>query len=347
LDPDVCEAAGLAHDLGHPPFGHNGEKTLDLLALGRDEEFGSSVSHFDGYEGNAQSLRIIATLAVRSADYAGLNLTAATLRACLKYPWLRAAHGKKHEKFSVYTTEQPLFEWVFQGLPADEQTLEAQIMDWADDVAYSVHDLYDFALAGVIPLHLLSDVSGSELKALLMGNKHMREVSTGAFDSVVAALNLLPPVQLTTTSRSSSRLIAAFKEWVSAQIARFAAIELSVAGSPGERTLVKGGTTEDEVAILKALTYHCAIGSPALAVRQIGERAILRGLFKILLVDARGSQRLMSDEARSRLEDGVAPERVVLDTISSMTDAQAAAMHHKLAGNSPASVLDLTTPSVL
>lgn len=88
VNPDVVEAACLAHDLGHPPFGHVAEEVLNELSY-----------HFGGFEGNAQSFRIVARLASRSRDYTGLDLTRATLAATLKYPWYRGENVEKPKKW--------------------------------------------------------------------------------------------------------------------------------------------------------------------------------------------------------------------------------------------------------
>ncbi|MBM7775233.1 dGTPase [Actinokineospora baliensis] len=168
-DPDVVEAAALAHDLGHPPFGHLGEQVLDRLARHR---FGLP----DGFEGNAQSFRIITTTDTRGPAAAGLDLTAAVRAATLKYPWTRLSHPAEHpsrmadpprgaaeppdapgtgsSKFSAYVTElDDLREAraVFDGLvPPWQQTVEASVMDNADDIAYAIHDLEDFHRIGVL-----------------------------------------------------------------------------------------------------------------------------------------------------------------------------------------------------
>jgi dGTPase len=169
LDPDVVEAAALAHDLGHPPFGHLGEEVLDRIARHR---FGLP----DGFEGNAQSFRIITTTDTRGADGIGLDLTAAVRAAVLKYPWARAHHPDPHPsglpltprgaaepahepgsgsaKFSAYVTELGdlrLARAPFEGRLADwQQTVEASVMDTADDIAYAIHDLEDFHRVGVL-----------------------------------------------------------------------------------------------------------------------------------------------------------------------------------------------------
>lgn len=144
LDPEVVEAACLAHDLGHPPFGHAAETELDQLVrdpirVGGDPDDAAT----DGYEGNAQTFRILTKLSVRySKDSPGLDLTRATLAATLKYPWLRDHDDlKKKSKWSAYASEEREFRWARQHCHSEFKTAEAELMDWADDISYSVHDL--------------------------------------------------------------------------------------------------------------------------------------------------------------------------------------------------------------
>jgi dGTPase len=142
VDPRVVECACLAHDLGHPPFGHTGEKELNrLLEKARD---------YDGFEGNAQSFRIVTKLAVRFEDHDGLNLTRGSLAAILKYPWLRERKNPdRSKKWGAYRIDQEAFDFATKNLQG--RTVEAAIMDMADDLTYSVHDLEDFYRAGLIP----------------------------------------------------------------------------------------------------------------------------------------------------------------------------------------------------
>ena len=153
-DPDLVDAACLAHDLGHPPFGHNGESALAALA-----DDGGALA-CGGFEGNAQSLRLLTRLEPKVPG-AGLNLTRATLDAALKYPWLPgpvpAADPVPENvtlhlpaKYGAYQSDVSAFEWIRAGAPGRRRCLEAQVMDWADDVAYSVHDVEDGLQAGLV-----------------------------------------------------------------------------------------------------------------------------------------------------------------------------------------------------
>jgi len=188
LDPRVVRAACFAHDLGHPPFGHVAEKELDQILCPTDKQNDPEIDpayHLaDGFEGNAQSFRIVTKLAFREENAVALDLTRATLRALLKYPWLRNEDlgniddmlaEKRKEKWGAYDSESAILNFArgtalnadepqrldqrqvdFHGREATElRTIEAQIMDWADDITYAIHDVEDFFRAGLIPLDQL------------------------------------------------------------------------------------------------------------------------------------------------------------------------------------------------
>ncbi len=189
LDHVVVQAAAQAHDLGHPPFGHLGERVLDRLAR---ERFGLT----DGFEGNAQTFRILTELEVHGPGDQGLNLTAAVRAAVLKYPWGRFRVPDPHPsewpepprgagfgedgpgamKFSAYIPDLSEMQGVlaiFGPLPAGRQTLECSVMDLADDIAYSVHDVEDFHRSGVLQF---SPVSG-EFRSWLADVDRLRRMS--------------------------------------------------------------------------------------------------------------------------------------------------------------------------
>lgn len=166
LDPEVAEAAGLAHDIGHPPFGHLGERTLDALLLDAGDD--------EGFNGNAQAFRVLVALD-HDRPQPGLDLTRATLRANLKYPWYRG-HGAdgpddhRWASWGAYASEREQFAFACAGPPVEGRSLEAEIVDWADDISYAVHDVEDFTAGGAIPLARLEDDPGERERFLALAD---------------------------------------------------------------------------------------------------------------------------------------------------------------------------------
>ena len=193
-DPDLMEGACLAHDIGHPPFGHNGEEALNQIA-----------DSCGGFEGNAQSLRLLIRLEAKTVlpdgKSIGLNLTRASLDAATKYPWGRVKDAKK---FGVYEDDLEIFNWYRTGIESGKTSMEAQIMDWSDDVAYSVHDLEDSLVSGQVKLDQLSndlpklfkvakemylaDITEAEMQIALSSHKNYR---AGRVTTMVPIAHLL------------------------------------------------------------------------------------------------------------------------------------------------------------
>jgi dGTPase len=155
--PHACEAAAIMHDFGHAPFGHVGEQALCDAIDAAARAWQLDPDAVGGYEGNAQTFRLVTSRLTGHSDLPGLNLTRASLDASLKYPWERGEVSRS--KWSFYPSERDEAARVRAGVPDErrwQRSVEAQVMDWADDVAYAVHDIEDFTLAGAIPLALLT-----------------------------------------------------------------------------------------------------------------------------------------------------------------------------------------------
>ena len=332
-DPDLVDAAGLAHDIGHPPFGHNGERALDELAAA-----------CGGFEGNAQTLRILTRLEPKVLDDDrphGLNLTRACLDATAKYPWLRGSQGQP--KFGVYPDDVAVFEWMRDGAPPGRQCLEAQIMDWSDDVAYSVHDVEDGILAGRIRLAALADPAEREVLAGLAAQRFC-SVPVEAIEEAAIGLLKLPVVDaLAGDSDFDGTLPAqvALKTMTSELVGRFAAAAADQtrehAGSGPLRRyaadLAVPPEVAAEVALLKAVALRYVMRDPRRLELQARQRELLAELVEALCRRAPEAldavfapQWLAAGDDASRL-------RVVVDQVSTLTDHQATAWHKALTGS--------------
>lgn len=332
LDPDVVEAAGLAHDLGHPPFGHVGEQELNLKV----QRWGDT----DGFEGNPQTFRILTRLATRSHEYPGLNLSRATLNAVLKYPWLRAIGDKK---WGAYVGEEPVFEWARAplGLGAEVKTLEAQVMDWADDITYAVHDVEDFYRAGFIPLPELSQLHAEQFPLEAIVRTAWETSKLGAFDrdlfrDAVNATVRYFPLEGAFTGVTSQRI--ALHDFGSNLIGRF----VGATDVEGGRLRVPN-EIRMQVEVLKSLTRAHVFENPSLATQQEGERQIVRELFDMYW-DALGRGRSSLFPARLQEEVGdvaqVDAARFVADTIATMTEDEAVRIHQRMLGTSLGTLVD-------
>lgn len=312
-DPDLVESACLAHDLGHPPFGHNGEAALAEIA--RD---------CGGFEGNAQSFRILTRLEPKTLDdsgsSAGLNLTRAVLDSAIKYPW---SASKNSEKFGVYDDDNEIFAWVKNGVTAERTPIEAQIMDWSDDVAYSVHDFEDSIHSGQIIVENL----GEDLHHFyaIAKDDYLNDLVEAEFENAFIRLQALScwPANFDGSHNALARL----KDLTSQLIGRFAqGAERATRDQFGHGPLSRYSADllvpreeRVEVALLKSLAAHYIFRAEQSQERYLHERALIHRLADGLL-NSGGSlleRNLASDwQASSQVER----LRIVVDQIASLTD---------------------------
>ncbi|HXN99521.1 MAG TPA: dNTP triphosphohydrolase [Candidatus Acidoferrales bacterium] len=356
IDPQAVEAGCLAHDLGHPPFGHVAEQTLNKL-VGED-----------GFEGNAQSFRIVSELAFRSLDFSGLNLTKATLRAILKYPWVYETRpidkstGEKSKKWGAYGSELTPFSFATDNSDGGPvaRAAEAELMDWADDLTYSVHDVEDFYRAGLIPLNQLRP----------QGKPGLPEVERERFITYVYSRR----------SRISELAYVEKPELISIfdnLLFSYFTIDGAYEGTRDQRARLRSFTGQlvnryinglgllrrddgsigveinpgykREIAILKQLTWLYVIEAPSLSLQQHSQRQIIGYLYRVFMQETRQSpSRLLPPYYRERLQDVLAKEggkdlgrkRIVADLIAGMTEDQAVAVYQRLNGIVVGSGLD-------
>ena len=317
-DPDLVDAACLAHDLGHPPFGHNGETALDEAAAAAG-----------GFEGNAQSLRLLVRLEVK-VEGAGLNLTRAALDAATKYPWPKAPDRRK---YGVYDDDLATFSWVRQGAPGERRCLESQVMDWADDVAYSVHDLEDGVVGGLIDLSQLHH-DRAEIAALAA--EHYSERDAVSLEEVFRVLLAEP--WWPTEHDGGTKAQVGLKRATSTLIGRFceAAEEATRAAYPGDALtrytadLIVPPRARAECALLKAVTARYVMGRPAAASLQAHEREVVGELVALLAGSAPIHLQPSYAQAWQAAPDDAARLRVVVDQVAGLTDAAALRVHRTL-----------------
>ncbi len=323
-DPDLQDTACLAHDLGHPPFGHNGEEALATIA-----------SDFGGFEGNAQSFRLLVRLEAKTVDSdgksMGLNLTRASLDGATKYPWPRSHNLRK---FGVYDDDVAVFDWMRKSAPIHKKCIEAQIMDWSDDCAYSVHDLEDAIFANQISVKNF-ETDFEELYAVMVHDYGSNASQQEAVDAHkrLSALSAWPHYY-DGTLRSLARL----KDSTSQLIGRFVlAAEIETRKVHGDGPLSRYSADLEipreqivEVDFLKAIAGHYLINAAHSQDRYAKQQVIISQLVEMLR--ARAPQELDSFFLKSWNEasDEKARMRVIIDQVAALTDPGAYALHARL-----------------
>ena len=349
IDPDVVESAALAHDLGHPPFGHTAEEQLDECAV--------NAGLTDGFEGNAQSFRILTRLAIHRIDYYGLNLTRATLRAVLKYPWLRSPNpkSKRYRKYSIYSLDRQALEFT-KPEDDDTQSIEASIMDFADDITYSVHDLEDFYLAGLIPLELLAtdwdefdrfitawlqESPRNRVAKVVKANPHRFQNFLNATYNLKGQYRPGSFEQKAQIKRISSQLIQTYVQ----------SVQLST--DYGDRGYLKyNRNREEELKFLQRIVWSYVISDPRLATQRYGQKRIIKTLFEIYLeaihdrdlsfIPARFVREFLEIEenAANTTELNLEKTRMAVDIVAGLSETEAVVQYRRLIGISQGSFLD-------
>ncbi|KXA18382.1 deoxyguanosinetriphosphate triphosphohydrolase [Gardnerella vaginalis] len=335
-DPDVVDCACLSHDLGHPPFGHNGERALAKIA-----------SNIGGFEGNAQTLRLLTRLEPKvfreNGASAGVNLTRAALDAAVKYPWgldEAKAHdkGERDLKFCVYPDDREVFNWLKTGSPRESKPIECQIMDLSDDIAYSVHDIEDAIVTGAFNPELVSD---SNVADQVIQEAHNWYGTQWDADNLLAAFKRLRARNMFPDSFDGSRRsLAHLKNITSALIGRFASsVERATREKYGNGALIRYRAnivippeTSYEIIVLKSLAVHFII-QPREREFYRREQKILTDLVEVFMSksprahDAMESVFISDWNACSSEDERL---RVAIDQVASLTDGSATALHAAL-----------------
>lgn len=322
LDADLCEMAGLTHDIGHPPYGHNGEKALAEIA----QDCG-------GFEGNAQTLRILSKLEPKIVDdhdqSYGLNLTRAALDAACKYPRTKTnPDGSVNKKYGCYDEDAHILQWVRQGHEDTSACVEAQAMDFSDDIAYSVHDVEDGIVSGRVHLGVLWDFV--ELAELAEKGARAFGGTPEALVDAADHLRELPIISAAADFDGSLRGYVDLKAMTSQLVGRYvgAVIEASRAANPtgvfGRSTgqVVVPNQVLAEVTLLKTIAVLYVMDDPAHRQRQDRQRERIYRVYDYLVAGGRGALdpmfRLWLEQAESEAQR----QRVIIDNISSMTESR-------------------------
>lgn len=334
-DPDVVDAACLSHDLGHPPFGHNGESALNELA-----------ANIGGFEGNAQTLRLLTRLEPKvlfgSGASAGLNLTRASLDAASKYPWTRedapVIHGQRSRKFGVYADDEPVFRWLRKDAPQGQPCIEAQVMDLADDISYSVHDVEDAIVGGTFQLSQLEDSETRQRAIHYTQAWYQPHADAEELNEALARLEASPV--WVGHADGSRRSMAALKNMTSQLIGRFAQSALDTTRAiygPARLTRYAGNVvvpqeTVQEIAVMKGLATTFVMTSEDRRPIYVHQQEVLMNLVEVL--STTGDQHLepMFAEDWAQATDDVGRLRAVIDQVASLTDSSAIQWHRRLNG---------------
>jgi len=251
------------------------------------------------------------------------------LSAILKYPWMRETAGVHAKKWGAYHSEEKDFNFARHTSEKYEQSLEAALMDWADDIAYSVHDMEDFYLLGKIPLGRLSRDPDEKKSFLAYAMKKLGPLnSTQRKFYTEAAKFLFSNLPVSEAFHGEASYSLAIRAFGSQLINRFV-----LTTSIDKNGLKIQKTMRARVELMKLLVWHYVIDDESLALQQEGQKRIIQSLFEIFYA---GEAKLFPAPLRERAKKAApnTPERVrvVLDLISGLTEQEAVHLFHRLTG---------------
>lgn len=300
--------------MGHPPFGHNGERALHEAA-----------ADIGGFEGNAQTLRLITRIEPKrffpDGRSAGLNLTRASVDATIKYPW-GPESGKR--KFNYYLDDRDVFDWARIGA-GEGKSAEAQIMDVADDIAYSVHDVEDAIVSGRVPLDSLATDAD---KILTDTVSWYGDNTTGLEAALTRVLKRFP-----TEFHGSLRELATLKDLTSSFIGDFLTAISEASGTTvrHDGTVVVPEEIAAEILVLKGLAVAYYMAPREIEPTYLAQRTILFDLVDALAEGPENMEPVYLEMYRNASGDDF-KMRVVIDQVSALTDLSAMSWHARLCG---------------
>jgi dGTPase len=363
-DIHAVAAACLAHDLGHPPFGHAGEEELHRLVVceqhrAHPRKYVDRLSDpcrecllEDGFEGNAQSFRILTALAVHkdgndTDEVLGLDLTAATLSAATKYPWAHGDNPAKLNKWGAYDCDVDVLNQIVGG--SQRLSLDAQIMDWADDISYAVHDIEDFYRTAHIPLDQLKANSDSLAEFLEYAEDRVGVIGD-ELKKIIENLAFYFP---------DRRFAGKSKDFIELDMLRGTLLTRFINAAHVDGNDLDLDPVQKRLnSVVKQLIWYHVIDDPRLTNIQTGQRRVLREIFEMLLPQVRDTYRVSSSEEpddsdlrrlphelraavelslrqQSKYSKAQRVTRGLLDYIAGLTDAQAYHEHSILKGREP------------
>ncbi len=358
LSPELAEATALAHDLGHPPFGHMGEQTLD--ACMREVSRKARLRGKKGlrFEGNAQTFHILVAAEPKSPLYPGLNLTRATLAGVLKYPYEQDIGNKKF----IFASDLPMAKWaLLNGSPIlksrsksgrryPKTSITCQILDWADDCAYSIHDVEDALQAQFLHPGDL-DQARFARRVLAHYEDTRRDEAVPKLEFSEMQERLLDLKQRILPSENGDERAhrkAAMRDILNDLITS-ATVESSSGSKRADFSWHLAVPQESRIlsVICKSVIWEAVITDPRVAAMSTKGREILRDLFQLLLEEVleKRSVALFPRYYRPIVEkclDGGSMEaaRTVCNFLALMTDRDAVRLHDLLRGSKASSIFD-------